>query len=132
MERILRINAKELKEKILAGERDFKSIALPEGADLSRLVPELNDYLKQQDLATCPLKFSGAKLIRVILPRIYLPYVIMSGADMSGADIRKARGLESAVGLDSVIFRETIVTCAEQRIIENARKNLKMFDVRLS
>jgi len=56
----------------------------------------------------------------------------MSGADMSGADIRKARGLESAVGLDSVIFRETIVTCAEQRIIENARKNLKMFDVRLS
>ena len=65
----------------------------------------------------------------------YMSVANMYGANMSGADMTRINlsgviGLETVKGLSRAIFRQTIVGEKEKEIIEKARKNLELFDVR--
>ena len=204
------MSEEEFVKKLLGGERDFNKICLPDGADLRRFIPELNDYLTEQELAKDKIVLCNSRIIRIIAPKIYIPYsnmsrvnmsganmygahmsgADMSGADMSGADmsganmsgadmsganmsgvdmtganmyeanmygahmngahmngadmyradvsganmsgvdIRGTQNLGSVIGLDSVIFNNTIVTKNEMKEILKARERLNLFDLR--
>ena len=82
------IKGNELVKKILAGERDFNRIALPDGTDLTEYIPELNDYLGNSDLE--PLSLINSSLIRIFVPAIYIPHIRLSGADLSKANLNGA------------------------------------------
>ena len=149
------MSEEEFVKKLLGGERDFNKICLPDGADLRRFIPELNDYLTEQELAKDKIVLCNSRIIRIIAPKIYIPYsnmsrvnmsganmygahmsgadmsgADMSGADMSGADIRNIQHLRRVIGLESVIFKKTIVTEKEKEEILKAREGLILFDLR--
>jgi uncharacterized protein YjbI with pentapeptide repeats len=84
--------------------------------------------------------FSRALLIDADLAGAYTLRANLSGADFTGSqltratfyrtDLRGAKGLASARDLGTCEFRNTVVTVAERRTIEQAIDSLPRFDVR--
>ncbi len=81
----------ELVKRVLGGERQFK-IRLPDGSDLSghERYPELQEYLRKQNLERTPLDFSGSQLVGVNAKGLYLPYVRGVETNLYGANLEEA------------------------------------------
>ena len=83
---------------------------------------------------------AGAKLPGADLTRAFLLRLALKGADLSGAvltsavmyrtDLRGVVGLDTVIDLGTVTFHQTIVTAAEQAIIDAAVGEMPLFDVR--
>ncbi len=80
-------------------------------------------------------KLPGADLTRAFLLRLALKEADVSGAVLTGAimyraDLRGVIGLETVTDLGTVTFHQTIVTAAEQAVIDAAVGGMSLFDVR--
>ena len=80
-------------------------------------------------------KLRGADLTRAFLLRLAFREADLSGAVLTGAimyraDLRGVVGLDKVTDLGTVTFHQTIVTAAEQAIIDAALGGMPFFDVR--
>lgn len=57
-----------------------------------------------------------------------ISYAVLAGADFRYADLRRVKGLETTLGLNSAIFEKTIVNEKERKIIER-EKCKELFEV---
>ncbi len=57
-----------------------------------------------------------------------MSYALLAGADLRYADLRRVKGLETTLGLNSALFKKTIVNEKERKIIERA-KCKELFEV---
>jgi len=91
-ERYTDMKGEEFARKILDGERNLPRIRIPTGFDLSGhdIFPELQDYLKKQDMQSHPLVLDNSQLIGIKAQGIYLPYVQMREANLREANLREA------------------------------------------
>ena len=94
-EQYTHMSREEFAKKIVAGERNFRRIHLPNQTDLSAFIPDLNKYLVEQNLEKDKIDFSKSELIEIIAPAIYIPFsnmfrAYMYGANMSGAYMYRA------------------------------------------
>ena len=80
-------------------------------------------------------KLTGADLTRAFLLRLALKEADLTGAVLTGAimyraDLRGVIGLDKVTDLGTVTFHQTIVTAAEQAIVDAALGGMPLFDVR--
>jgi len=86
------MEGEEFVRKVLAGERNFKGITLPKCFDLNECknFPEVQAYLRSQNLEENPLYLSHIEWERVKAKGLYLPFVIALQADLRGANLERA------------------------------------------
>jgi len=86
------MEGEEFVRKVLAGERNFKGITLPKCFDLNECknFPEVQAYLRSQNLEENPLYLSHIEWERVKAKGLYLPFVIALQANLRGANLRGA------------------------------------------
>ena len=91
-EKLIQITREEFVKKILAGEKDFPGIYLPDGTDLSDYegFAELQEYLKNQELKDNPINISGSQFRYIQAKGLYLPFVKGERANLSGANLSRA------------------------------------------
>lgn len=97
VKKLKKIKAAEFIKKILAGERDFSGIELPQETKLnSEQTKILNAYLKSQDLKSNPIILRGSCLWKFnTIKGIYLPFTDFGEASVQYSDLFEA-DLESA------------------------------------
>ena len=124
-ERYTDMKGEEFARKILDGERNLPRIRIPTGFDLSGhdIFPELQDYLKKQDMQSHPLVLDNSQLIGIKAQGIYLPYVQMREANLCEADLRRAKLWEA--NLYGADLRRAILSEADLR-----EANLREADLR--
>ena len=118
------------------GDADLRKANL-EGAYLSRT------GLSRANLAGANLR--GADLVGADLFRAYLLSADLSGADLVGADLtevnlhgaylveadlRGVKNLDQALKIGHALLLNTIVTEAERAILDRAREELELYDLR--
>jgi uncharacterized protein YjbI with pentapeptide repeats len=87
MNTLTNVSGKEFVENVLAGERDFRNIALPPYLGLPSIegYDEMRDYLAAQDFSKDPVDIRGADMTGLQAGILLLPGLKGTGANLHGA-----------------------------------------------
>lgn len=85
------VTGDEFIRKLLAGERDFSGVALPDFNLAGHYrYNELKEYLRRQDFTNAPVKINNCYMVELFAPGVYLPGLKAEKADLRGANFREA------------------------------------------
>jgi uncharacterized protein YjbI with pentapeptide repeats len=84
------LNAREFKNKLIRGERDFRKTAIPNNTDLTPYIQEINEGISLIYSANNCFDFRGSKLKYLQAPGIRLPHADFSHAILEGSNLEGA------------------------------------------
>jgi len=103
---LTKMTAEEFVKKIMVhGERDLSNIYI-EDADLTPYIPDLNKYLRSQDLEKEPVNLSRSVLKGLKADRIYLPHVVGEFLYANGAKLNHAKLNHAKLNFAKLNFAE--------------------------
>lgn len=89
MDNLTNMTSEELANEILIGERFFRFIKLSDDK-LKEHIPQLNEYLKKENLSEDNLDFLGADISWKNLENIYLPYTDFTESNLENTSLRNS------------------------------------------
>lgn len=91
---MVEMSVDEFVRKVTSGERNFEGIELPDGADLTPHIPELNEYAEKHPPEHYLSYFSPERcylhLQNAILKGLRAPGICLVQTDLSGANLSRA------------------------------------------